>query len=56
MDLAHIVEGKYHVEVIAYFANSLGGQVYLEQASPAFFFEIEEEINEDNFFWFSYQM
>lgn len=49
LDTTHIAEGKYHVEIIAFLSNNLGGQMYLEQASPAFFFEISEIINEENF-------
>lgn len=49
LDTMHIADGKYHVEIIAYLANSLGTQLYLEQASPAFFIEIAQEINEEHF-------
>lgn len=48
LDTAHIMPGKYWIGITAYLNNDLGGQLYVEQVNPALFFEIQEEINEQN--------
>lgn len=48
LDTTHIMPGQYHVGLTAYLNNNIGGQLYVEQVNPAFYFEIEEEIDEHN--------
>lgn len=48
LDTTHIMPGKYYVGITSYYNNNLGGQVYVEQAIPAFYFEIAEVIDDKN--------
>lgn len=48
LETAHLVPGKYKVDIIAYVYDQFGNEDFLDGVYPGFIFEINDQINDDN--------
>lgn len=47
-DTAHLVPGRYYVDIVAYVYNEFGAEQFLDGVYPGLILEISDELNESN--------